>query len=310
MWLGPDHLLLVRSWRFREEYKRFHMSDIQAIAVAAAPRFHISTRALAIAVLWLIAYAPASFLGPWARPAMWVVAAALVVAWIYISAQCSCVCRIYTAVSCDDLPSVYRTWTARKFMSRVEPHIVAAQGAIEGDWVEAIDARSIGPPELAPDTRRPASGTGLQGPGTAGRPAPVSEIFVAAMFLDAVFSFAVRNHRTTAATWSGYALLAIEIGLSVAILIQHHRGKLRAGMQKLVIVSILVTGAMWYSRPFIAAVTAVTDVRAGRAKTTPGAVSVAGTPEDTNTMVQNIDIGVHLLLGVAGLAIILTQREM
>lgn len=309
LWLAPDHLLLVRSWRFREEYKRFHMGDIQAIAVAAAPRFHISTRAIGIAVLWLIAYAPAALLGAWARPAMWAIAAALVVAWIYISASCSCVCRIYTAVSRDDLPSIYRTWTARKFMSRVEPHIVAAQGVLQGDWVEAIDARSIGPPEQAPDMPEAAAGIALQGQSTAGWSAPISEIFVAAMFLDAVFSFAVRQHRTTAVTWLGYALIGIEIGLSIAILIQHHRGKLRAGMQKLVIASILVTGAMWYSGPFIAGIAAATAVRTGKPPAAPGVVSVAGMPADTNTLVQDVDIGVHLLLGLAGIAIILTQRE-
>src|SRR5580693_8033557 len=44
VWAGPDHLLLVRGSRFREEYKRFYYRDVQAIAVARAPRFHVSTR--------------------------------------------------------------------------------------------------------------------------------------------------------------------------------------------------------------------------------------------------------------------------
>jgi len=30
LWLGPDHLLAVRSVGFSEEYKRFYFSDIQA----------------------------------------------------------------------------------------------------------------------------------------------------------------------------------------------------------------------------------------------------------------------------------------
>src|SRR5580704_15159324 len=56
VWAGPDHLLLVRGSRFRDEYKRFYYRDVQAIAVARAPRFHISTRAAAIAfACWVAA---------------------------------------------------------------------------------------------------------------------------------------------------------------------------------------------------------------------------------------------------------------
>src|SRR3989442_15718054 len=56
VWMGPDHLLAVRSMRLREEYKRFYLRDVQAIAVARKPRYHISTRAIVIGVLWLSAY--------------------------------------------------------------------------------------------------------------------------------------------------------------------------------------------------------------------------------------------------------------
>src|SRR5208283_1031251 len=58
----------------------------------------------------------------------------------------SCRCRIYTAVSSEELPSLYRTWTARRFLERVEPVLAQAQGAIEGSWVEAVDDKQIGPP--------------------------------------------------------------------------------------------------------------------------------------------------------------------
>src|SRR6266849_5352271 len=33
LWLGPDHLLLVKSTRFAEEYQRFALADIQAITL-------------------------------------------------------------------------------------------------------------------------------------------------------------------------------------------------------------------------------------------------------------------------------------
>ena len=164
VWLGPDHLLLIRSWRFREEYKRYYLGDIQAIAVAAAPRFHLSTRSIWIAIIWLIAISIATARGiSWAVILLWVVAAALVGAWIYISASCSCVCRIYTAVSGDDLPSVYRSWTARKFMASVEPLIAGAQGPIGEGWAEAVEARRIGPPEAGPDLFVPGASWRIAG---------------------------------------------------------------------------------------------------------------------------------------------------
>jgi len=305
VWLGPDHLLLVQSWRFREEYKRFHLGDIQAIAIASAPRFHISTRSLGIGVLWLIGYAASGRLGNWQEPIVWTVAAALVATWAYLCASCSCVCRIYTAVSCDELPSIYRTRTARKFMRRVESHIVAAQGALEGDWVEAIDDKTIGPPEVTP-VEQPAPGVRDAGMAKR-RSGRLSAIFVGTMFLDAALSYLEKTHATTAVMRIGYAVMAIEVGLSVALLIEHYRGRLRAGMVKLVIASLLVTGITWYTPQLIAsfsAIQAASEVRAGRPA---GNTSVFRTRADA--VIADTDIGAHVLWGVMGIAI-LTRRQM
>jgi hypothetical protein len=310
VWLGPDHLLLVRTWRFREEYKRYYMGDIQSIAVAEAPRFHISTPSIGTAILWLIAFAVANF-GPVAQSVsvhgtnlaeafLWILAAALVVTWIYVSAKCSCICRIYTAVSGDELPSIYRTWTARKFMSRVEPQIVAAQGAMEGEWAEAVDARRIGPPEDAAPGAVASSASSAPLRQNQGRLPPLAELFVAIMFADATLTYYLGKHPTTALTRLGYGVLAVEIGLSVALLILHYRGRLLAGMQKLVIASILVTGATWYAQPMIQAVYVAGATRAGRPLT-------AQAP--ANAVVKTLNTGAHLLWGIWGLGILLMQRE-
>ena len=61
VWAGPDHLLLVRGSRFRDEYKRFYYRDVQAMAVARAPRFHVSTRLAAIAFACWVAAAVVQF---------------------------------------------------------------------------------------------------------------------------------------------------------------------------------------------------------------------------------------------------------
>jgi hypothetical protein len=310
VWMGPDHLLLVRSTRFREEYRRFHLRDIQAISVAAAPRFHISTRSIGIAVLWLIVFAVGTSRGPtWGRFATLAVAAVLVGAWIYISAACSCVCRIYTAVSRDDLPSIYRTWTARRFMSRVQARIVEAQGGIGEDWAETLEARRIGPPELAPEM--PATGVAASLPGTRSRrDRELSVIYVALMFVDAAITYvagvpSAGHPRSTLVSWVGYGTLGLEIGTAVALLIQYGRGKLKAGMQRLIIASVLVTGATWYASPIIAAISAgVVAGRQGKVVTSPGALPVGGPVQGG---LHVFDIGAHLLWGLAGAAIILTE---
>ncbi len=129
-WLGPDYLLAVNAMRFREEYKRYYFRDIQAIIVARRPRFHLSTRAAPIGFLWLIAFF-ISYRSPQVPALVGAAGIMLVGMWLYISTACSCTFRIYTAVSGDPLPSVYRTWVARQFLRAIEPQISAAQGTLE-----------------------------------------------------------------------------------------------------------------------------------------------------------------------------------
>ncbi len=150
VWAGPGYLLLVRGSRFTEEYKRFYFRDVQAIAVARAPRFHVSTRmAFAAGILAALWFAARLKGGSYALPAIEALAVALVAVWIYVSAAQSCLCRIYTAVSGDQLPSIYRMWTARKFLAAVEPLIAQTQGVVERAWAAAAEEREVGPAFLA-----------------------------------------------------------------------------------------------------------------------------------------------------------------
>ena len=311
VWLGPDHLLLVRSMRFREEYRRFHMRDIQAISIASAPRFHISTRSIVIGFLWLVALTFAWPRGTWAQVALWVVAAALVGTWFYVSAACSCVCRIYTAVSRDDIPSIYRTWTARKFMRRVEPHIVDAQGAIEGDWQELLESRTIGPPEIAPQTPGEGIGTGSVPIGSTGadRTPAFSWAFVALMFADALVTDATKHVTSQLIWWAGYSILGLEIAVSIALLVQYSRGKVRAAMQRLVIASLLVTGATWYSGPLLTGISTAATAREGVIKVNGSLSASTSSDGPIEAAIHVIDMGAHILWGLAGLGITLADRE-
>src|ERR1700693_2416117 len=53
LWLGPNHILLLKSTRFTEEYQRFAFYDIQALVVPAWPDRTVSQVAAAgAAILW------------------------------------------------------------------------------------------------------------------------------------------------------------------------------------------------------------------------------------------------------------------
>ena len=308
-WMGADHILVVNSMRFREEYKRFHLGDVQGIAVAKAPRFHISTRALGIAVLWLMALQTSKTLLPFGihslSPLLWAIAVLLVGAWVYVSAVCSCRCRIYTAVSRDDLPSVYRTWTARKFLAAVEPKIAEVQGVLEGEWAEAAESRDIGPPLGA----LPSMPNLAPGPGESQSFAPahtiVSDIFVAALFGSALFTFLTLGSSPQSVLWVSGGFLVVKIGLAAAIFVQHYKGKLAGGMQKVAIATLLAMGLLYYVDQMSAGFAAGMDAAKKQnpvAQFTP--VMVSG-----NRVAAEINGAVSLLLGCIGLGVIALAKE-
>jgi hypothetical protein len=268
VWMGPDHLLLVKSQRFQEEYKRFYFRDVQAIAVADAPRFHISSRAVALAALWLVAFAFCMLPGPSSYTVngfayhprasatwLWLTAAALVAAWAFISAKGSCVCRIYTAVSADPLPSVYRRWTAKKFLALVEPRIRDAQAALEGGWAEAVEDRQVGPEVARLPVRAPLSLFGaaplveaLQPAGR--RRSAACFVFLAALLGEAVLELAALAAPIPAVVWIMMGLLVAQTVAAVFLFFQRYRGTLRPGMEKVALAKLVWMLALLYINLF------------------------------------------------------------
>ncbi|HEV3199255.1 MAG TPA: hypothetical protein VGZ73_15185 [Bryobacteraceae bacterium] len=310
LWLGSDHLLSVKSVRFREEYKRFHLRDVQAIVVASVPRFHLSTRAIGVACLWAVVFLSTRNLAPWIPAALGSAAMCLVCAWVVLSNN-GCRCRIYTAVSSDELPSIYRTWTARKFLAEVEPRIREVQGVLESDWAEAIENRDVGPPgttRLIPSASpatlltSPAVPVAVPSPetGTHSR-TPVSDVFVASLFGDALLNLATLHSMTRTVQWIWYALAFVQIGGAILIFLQHHRGILKAGMQKLAIATLIAMGVSYYLRQVLA------GLPAGSRTVLPDPAALATMPG--YILIREVDAAVYLALGIAGVAMMLTARD-
>jgi hypothetical protein len=249
VWIAADHLLSVKSYRIREEYKRFHLNDVQAIVVAQCPRLHISTRALLIAFVWFLAYLvgtyvlgaiPLAFATPY-TVSMWAIAAALILVWLYIGFAHSCRCRILTAVSRDELPSVYRTWTARRFLAQVEPRIAEVQGRLEGnpfDAVQAITAAPAGAPgEPAPSPPQPAAGNRFVW----------SSLFLALLFVNSVAMLLTLHSSVTLVTWLSMGLLFLELATIVGMFMQHLHGTLPSGMRWLAVAAVVKVGIAYYT---------------------------------------------------------------
>jgi hypothetical protein len=125
LWEEDDHLLAVTAHRFRERYRRFYYREVQAIVVTRCARYSLSTRAAALGFVLLM-----GCIFPVTRVASAVALGLCVIAWAVVSSRFSCVCRLHTAVSAETLNSVYRIWTARKLLARLEPLIQAAQASL------------------------------------------------------------------------------------------------------------------------------------------------------------------------------------
>jgi hypothetical protein len=325
VWAGPDHLLLVRGTRFRDEYKRFYYRDVQAIAVARAPRFHISTRTVAIALacwaaaavvqilvlratgmrLFGVIYTPVVAYG--GIPALVGISAALpafvglilAIIWAYVSGRQSCRCRIYTAVSGDDLPSVYRMWTARKFLAEVEPLIAQTQGTIAGEWAMAAEERTVGPPlagHALTETMRTAE------PGQAGAPrrALSTDLFLASLFADAVVKVAPLPPALN--SWLPVTMPLVTLAAAIAVIAQHHRGRLKTGMNRVAVASLAAFGILYYVQTLSAGLAAgVTAAKTGK--------QTIAVPFPRSKAAQQAGAGLDAILVIAGLMVSLREDD-
>ena len=119
LWVSEDHLLLVKSTRFAEDYRRFYFRDIQAFLIRQkrfSPARNIVDVFLWLGVVWIyLAHAPVT---------------ALFGAAVLLYKRFSgtyCVCHIQTAVQTEPLPSLYRLKVAQQVVDRLAPLIEAAQ---------------------------------------------------------------------------------------------------------------------------------------------------------------------------------------
>jgi hypothetical protein len=133
LYLAPDHLLLLKSSRFSEDYKRFSFADIQAIVITELPNRVVFQVILILASLaWMALWFAVD-----SRFAKWTFeitgALSLLVPVLDIVKGPRCRLALHTRVSNETLAPVSRTRTARKFLAVLIPKIEAVQGTISSN---------------------------------------------------------------------------------------------------------------------------------------------------------------------------------
>jgi hypothetical protein len=128
LWLGDDHLLQVEWDGYKEYYKRFRYSDIQAISIRRTAEGFIMMILLgSLTVLF------STFLLSVDDPAgRWIL---IVIAGFFgilfigsVVAGATCQCHLQTAVQVEHLPSLNRLRRAQKALTQLRELITSAQG--------------------------------------------------------------------------------------------------------------------------------------------------------------------------------------
>ena len=131
LWMGDDHLLLVRSARLVENYQRFAFRDILAIVISDGPDLRVlAVIAIVAALGWAsIARAVSSTFGRGFFIVTGFAVVALAIVDIAKGPRCRCV--LHTAVSKEVLSPVSRRARTWEFLSQVLPAIEAVQGPVD-----------------------------------------------------------------------------------------------------------------------------------------------------------------------------------
>jgi len=174
LWLAPDHVLLVKSTRFTEEYQRFALADIQAIVITALPGRPLVLQLAGVvgAIAWTLGLlAAGSAFGKGFFAVTGALALALVI--VDIARGTLCRCYLHTAVSRELLEPMARLRAAHAFLAQLRPAIEAVQGSLAPERVAMLE--QPGPP----------AGPGRP-PGVPRTPGYMPEILFALFLADAV----------------------------------------------------------------------------------------------------------------------------
>ncbi|MCD6052748.1 MAG: hypothetical protein K0Q55_4170 [Verrucomicrobia bacterium] len=148
LWLGPDHILAVESDGYNENYKRFYLKDIQAIAIRRTADGKVINLLLCLPFFFF------GLLGVFIDEPV-VNGFFLFLAFIFllflvinVARGTTCQATLFTAVQAEPLVTLNRLRTARKVLDRLKPLIAEAQGELKAEEMN-LEAEA-GTPAAAP----------------------------------------------------------------------------------------------------------------------------------------------------------------
>ena len=195
LWLADDHLMMLKSSRFTEQYSRYRLDDIEAIVVTEIEPEPF--RQVLMGLLALSAFVAASLVpdsawmkGFFAIPAG--LALAYVAADVLRGRKCRCLLR--TAVSEHLLEPVTRMGGANRVLGILLPAIQSAQGTLETVPEEMVTSHALGRSETDQKKNEPL----------------VSYLLLGVMATNIVVSLAVTKWDTTQLATVGLYLFAAE----------------------------------------------------------------------------------------------------
>jgi hypothetical protein len=242
LWLGPDHLLYVRSSRFTEDYRRFYFSDIQAMVLQQRPtgnRKVVDWVAIGLAVLIVAALLLTD------HPVWGVLLAIIVVPYTWHALRREdCKAWVQTAVGTAELPSLCRTRSATKALAIIDEKIRSAQPAMpEEELSRALET----PPPLpltftaSPPALPPPLPTVVD---AARAPSPLYvTAFVFLLGLGVLKMFTALSPSWTFA-WAMPAGYLCFLALLIIPLIRHGTKNIRGARAIAVFTSLVITGSM------------------------------------------------------------------
>jgi hypothetical protein len=149
LWLASDHILLLNSSRFAEDYKRFSFSDIQSIVITELPPRIVPRVMMILAALAWMGFSALVDIAFFRWFFIVTGAGALLVPIVDIARGPRCRCTLHTRVSKERLEPVSRMAIARRFLAVVQPRIEAVQGALSVDQIAAVPNAAWQPPPPA-----------------------------------------------------------------------------------------------------------------------------------------------------------------
>jgi hypothetical protein len=145
LWLAADHLLILKSTGYTEEYQRLHLRDIKGFFVVASGRrtyWGLPWGIMAAFSGIMMIYGFFTEESPVVSSILFGLSAIALV-WNYLLGA-GCRAYVVTGVQTAPLPSLVRRPKTRKILSRLEPLILAAQA----DLVSSAPASESAPGTL------------------------------------------------------------------------------------------------------------------------------------------------------------------